>query len=53
MTINWYIFGIALLASFSQNSYFGWNIRPKSDAEMTTDILIMIIFALSFIQVKP
>ena len=38
---------IVLWAYLLENSYFGWNLGPKSDAEMIADLIILIMVILS------
>lgn len=40
----------ALAFFFEQNQYFGWNGRPKSDAELIADGITILLIALSFIR---
>jgi len=41
------IWGIVFAVAFvAQNTYFGWNMRPMSDAERITDMLHVIPFVL-------
>lgn len=36
----------ALSFFVEQNNYFGWNYRPKSDAELIADGITILLFAL-------
>jgi hypothetical protein len=47
---NWYLVFFAIFCNLTETSYFGWNISPKSDAEMIADLLCAIIFAMSMIK---
>jgi hypothetical protein len=46
--MNWYIWIFATAAFIGENSYFGWNMVPKSDAEMIADLIVLAIFAIAF-----
>lgn len=43
-----WIMSIAVWFFISENSYFGWNLTPHSDAELIADgmVLLMTIFAI-------
>jgi hypothetical protein len=41
-----WIFGIAF--AIETNAYFGWHLKPQSDAELVTDGIVLLIFALSW-----
>jgi hypothetical protein len=47
--VSWPIFFIAVVFSYFENRYFGWNMHPESDAEMIADGIGMILFALAFV----
>jgi hypothetical protein len=46
--INWWRWWIAFLFYVEQNSYFGWNAMPKSDAELIADGITLLLTALAF-----
>ena len=48
--MNLNIFIIAAVYAYWQNSYFGWNYFPKSDAEIISDGIAAILFALAFFR---
>ena len=39
---------IAMAWSIGETSYFGWNMFPKSDAELMADGLACLLFALAY-----
>ena len=45
----WTIFLFALFFAWEQNSYFGWNMTPKSDAELMADGITLLLLALSIL----
>lgn len=47
--MNWWIFIIANGFALEENFYFGWNMTPKSDAELIADGIVMLLFALSIV----
>lgn len=49
--VNWMVLFIGFVTGIGQNQYFGWNFTPKSDAELITDCIIMVIYALAFLPV--
>jgi hypothetical protein len=49
--MRWSIFILALGFGYTENTYFGWNSLPRSDAELLADGITMILFALSFLKV--
>jgi hypothetical protein len=48
--MNWWIFFFAVLFWIAENNYFGWNLLPKSDAELIADGIVMIILAIACIE---
>tara|TARA_S200002703_G_scaffold87442_1_gene75319 strand:- start:2613 stop:2771 length:159 start_codon:yes stop_codon:yes gene_type:complete len=42
----------AIAFFFAQNIYFGWNFVPKSDVELITDGISLILVALAVIGSK-
>ena len=48
--VNWMILFVAVVTSIIQDQYFGWNFSPKSDAELISDCVIAVIYALAFLQ---
>ena len=45
----WWIFFMANAFAFEENAYFGWNMFPKSDAELIADGLVFLLFALAIV----
>ena len=45
--MNWWRFYLGVAACVHENIYFGWNLLPKSDAELIADTLVFLIFALA------
>jgi hypothetical protein len=43
------IFIISVIWVIHQNKYFGWNLEPKSDAELLADGISFLMVALSFL----
>ncbi len=41
------IIALAWIFWFIQNQYFGWNVRPMSDAEVLADGIVFIIAAIA------
>lgn len=41
------IWMIAILYAIVQNVYYGWNFFPKSEGELITDGIALLIFALA------
>lgn len=41
--MSWLLFAIALVYGVMSNNYFGWNLIPKSDAEMITDGIALLM----------
>lgn len=50
--MNWVIFVIGLVFAYEQNEYFGWHAWPQSDNELITDGIVLLIFAMSLLQLK-
>jgi hypothetical protein len=48
----WWITFLSLTYWVHENIYFGWNMFPKSDAELIADGLIVFIFALAITTLK-
>lgn len=44
MRINWFLLGTVLLLAILETAYFGWNLYPKSRAEMVMDMLCFVLF---------
>jgi hypothetical protein len=51
--MNLGVFLVFCFYFYAENSYFGWNKLPMSDAEMLADGVGFIILALSFLKVRP
>jgi hypothetical protein len=49
--MNLQVFICAVLFWLAQNSYFGWNWLPKSDAEMIADGITYLLLAMSFMTI--
>ena len=45
--MNWWIFWISFVFFIAENNHFGWNWKPKSDAELIADGIVLLILALS------
>jgi hypothetical protein len=50
MSYCWYI--VPLTYFINQNSYFGWNRLPKSDAELIADGITLLLIVLVAIGTK-
>lgn len=50
--MNWPVAAVAAWFFLLENSYFGWNFRPMSDAEIICDGLTLLIFATAFLGAK-
>ena len=46
------LFAIALTFAVAQNSYFGWNWTPKSDAELVCDGINLMLWAMAILSAK-
>ncbi len=44
--MNWYVTFAALIFWFMENRYFGWNMMPKSEAELICDGLVLLMFCI-------
>ena len=47
MKLNWPIFAIAALFYYQQNTFFGWNALPQSEAELIADGITLILITFS------
>lgn len=47
MTDRFLIIVFALVFGSMQNSYFGWNLKPQSDAELVCDGLTILMLCLA------
>jgi hypothetical protein len=48
--VNIKVFIIATMFAVVENAYFGWNLTPKSDAELICDGIAMVMYALAFLR---
>ena len=46
--MNWPVLICAAIFFYDQNSYFGWNANPQSDAELIADGVTILLVALAF-----
>lgn len=46
--MNTRIFILAVLFGIAETAYFGWNVRPMSDAELICDGITTLILAMAF-----
>lgn len=54
--MNWKVGAVSIWFWLIETAYFGWNLKPGSDAEMVCDGLALLIFALALMPrntVKP
>jgi hypothetical protein len=45
--MNLWIFLMGLVFWWMQNDYFGWNWKPKSEAELVCDGIVILVWALA------
>ena len=45
--ISWSIFFLAVIFALAENSYFGWNWKPGSEAELICDGIVLLLCALA------
>ncbi|MFH1027333.1 MAG: hypothetical protein V1791_04955 [Pseudomonadota bacterium] len=50
--MNIHIFGLAVFYGLMEISYFGWDMEPKSDAEMICNGINFLLFALAWLMPK-
>jgi len=46
--MNFSVMILGLFYAIAETAHFGWNSRPKNDAEMICDGIAILIFALAF-----
>jgi hypothetical protein len=49
VNIVWFI---ALMYTIMENVYFGWNLTPKSDAELICDGICALLFSMAYMYTK-
>jgi hypothetical protein len=47
--VNWPILVVAVGFYWLQNTYFGWNAAPRTDAELLADGITSLLFAMAFL----
>ncbi len=51
-TVNWPIVFVFAIYAVVKDAYFGWNLTPKTDAELICDGIGVLVFALALLH-KP
>ena len=48
--MNYYILYLSGIFMYIENSYFGWNFEPQSDAELICNGITCLILAMAFLK---